>query len=327
MSEFSTYVDPERLNRKLLLTILDGTTEIKTIHGFDQSGANPFGLHVSFKVERKITAIADTASVRIWNLNPESRGMLAQRSLARVWRDPLRYVRIEAGYKDKTGIIFNGALVRAINNREGPDWITELKCSAAFGQALLNTLEKSWGTATPVKDIVDELFTVGGWASVNYTDAANLVLAGALVHTKTVVGSAYESVRQLLKNYNLTFNVDVDGVTIYKPDYPRDVPVLSLDETTGLIGTPKVGDYGADFKTFLDARIRPGMIINIDSETLRESITDPSLGQDFTVYQVTCNGDTHGDDWFSEVTNARFYPPEEQSSLPVFGPSLTSGGV
>ena len=314
-------VGPERFIRRVTLTISDGTEEIKTINGFDQSGANPFGLRMAFSVERKISALADKARIRIWNLNPESRGMLAQRSLLRVRRDPIRYVRLEAGYENSFGVIFNGGIVRATNNRQGPDWITELECNAALAQALLNTLEKSYGTPTLVRDIINDLFGAAGWDDVNYSLDAETILAGKLVNTKVVIGSAYVSATKLLKAFELTFNVDVDGITVYKPEHPRERIFLPIDESSGLLGTPKISDFGADFKTMLDPRIKPGQLVRIDSETLRESITDPSLGNDFTLYQVTCTGDTHTDDWFCECNNARFFPPEEQTSLPVLAPT------
>ena len=329
MTEFFNLL-PVRFNRQSTLTISDGREIVKVVRGFNQVDDRPLGLRISFRVERKITALADTARIRVWNLNSDSRGMLAQRSLARVRRDPLRYAKLEAGYDDHFGTIFNGVIVRAINTREGPDWVTELECSAVFGQALLNTLSKSFGTATPVRNIVDELFAAAGWGSVHYSPEALEVISSILTKTKVVIGSAYNTASRLLKNHRLTFSVDVDGITVYKPDHPRvsgsesgTVPFLLLDESTGLVGTPKVTDFGADFKALLDPRIRPGQIVRIDSETLQESITDPRLGRDFTVYQVTCNGDTYTDDWFSEVANARFFPPEEQTSLQVLGPTTT----
>lgn len=341
MTEFGTLGVPiRRFGRRSIITILDGTVAIKTIHGFDQTGSDPFGLRLSFNIERKLTAIADFATIRIWNLNAESRGMLAQRSLATltglgIAPATLRYVRVEAGYEDSTGIIFHGAIVRAINIREGADWITEMTCSSAYGQALLNTLEFSWGTPTPVKTVVDALFGAA-WpgSTVTYTSEALKELRGKLVNSKAVEGSAYIRARRMLNDFGLEFNVDVDGVTVYKKDFPRDpvnpnVPYLPLDETTGLIGTPKISDVGTEFKTFLDSRIRPGLLVQIDSESLRASLSDPSLGRNFTVMEVLCVGDTHSDDWFSEVPRALFFPPVQRNALNTLAPQplTTTGGV
>ncbi len=323
MTENIDLLENSRFGRKSLLTISDGNVEVKTIAGFTQIAGTEYGLRISFRVERKISALADTARIRIWNLNPESRGMLAQRSLTRVRRDPIRYVKLEAGYEDNFGVIFNGGIVRAVNNREGPDWITELECSAALAQALLNTLEKSYGSTTLVRTVVEELFAAAGWTTVNFTTEAESILLGKFVNSKVVFGSAYVSVSRLLKAHGLVFNVDVDGISVYKPEHPRSTTFLPLDETSGLVDTPKVTDFGADFKTLLDPRIRPGQKVRIDSETLQASITDSSLGRDFTLYSVACVGDTHTDDWFCECTNARFYPPEEQTSLPILGPTNT----
>lgn len=329
MTEGLTFdlVGDRRFNRKSVLTILDGTVAIKTIHGYDQD-STPFGLRMSFQVERKLTPVFDSARIRIWNLNAESRGMLAQRVLIRAPRDPLRYVLLEAGYKDRLGVIFSGAINKAENIREGPDWVTELECLAFYGQARINTLGKSWGAPIPVESIIRELFDAAGWKDVNILPKALEKIAGKKTNTKVVIGSAYLAVRRLLDNYGLTFSVDVNGPTVYKPLHPDetstpDVPFLQLDENLGLVGTPKITAVGATFKAFLDPRIRPGLIVKIDSPTLRKSLTDPSLGWEFSLVEVVCNGDTHTDDWFSEVNNAVFFPPEDQNSLGnVLGPKL-----
>ncbi len=327
----------DRFSRRSIVTILDGTVEVKTIHGYDQSGNTPFGMRLSFRVERKLTAISDVATVRIYNLNAESRGMLAQRSLARLsilGQAPavLRYVRIEAGYENNIGVIFFGAIVRAINIREGADWITELSCSTAYGQTLLNNYQFSWGKPTFVKTILDSIFLAAGWDNVDYTTEALKVLNNKLADSKAVEGPAIVSARRITNAYGLVFNIDVDGISVYKKDFPKDsvnpnLPYLPLDERTGLIGTPKITDRGTEFKAFLDPRIRPGLLVQIDSESLQASLSDSSLGRNFTVYEVLCVGDTHTDDWFSEVPNALFFPPEERNALNILAPKpLTTTG-
>ena len=319
-------VKSSRLNRRVILRIVEGTgaTAVlkKTVYGFDDSGS-PYGLRVSFSVERKIASVADSAVVRIWNLNEESRSMIAQRSLYYDRRDPLRYLQIGAGHRgtsaitDTTSVIFNGAIVIAFNERQGPDWVTEIQASAVHGQALLNQINKPWRT-TPLANIIRELFGVAGWANVNISPQAAIVIASKVETSLAVSGSAYQAATTVLKNHGLTFNVDHDGVTVFVSGYPRDPLPLPVNEDTGLIGTPKVTALGADFKTLLDPRIRPGQLVTLKSETLGSSIA-ANLGSEYVIWGAKALGDTHTDDWSSEA-EGRITPPPSDAASSVAGP-------
>lgn len=318
-----------RFGRSAIATVLAGTAPILTVHGYDESSFSPFGLRMAFKVERKISSVADTATVRIWNLGAASRALLAQWSLVFARKDPLRYIRLEVGYKDITGadtkgVIFNGAITRAINTRDGADWITEIEASSVFGQSLLNVLDRPWAAPTPVRNIVQELLSVAGFTAVRFSPQAETVLANKIEQSYATTGSAYEAVRKLLDSHGLTFNADVDGVTVYAPGFPRQASVLQLSEATGLIGSPRISNLGADFRTLIDPKIRPGQLMTVDSQTLRDTVTDPSLGRQFTAWSVQCVGDTHTNDWYCDVT-AWFFPPLVDAALAVQGSSITGG--
>ena len=324
MTEFAfDDVSPQapRFGRSAKLTILDGSVQVKTIFGYDDSIADPFGLRMSFQVQKKIATQGDTARIKIWNLNPESRAALAQRSIYVKRQDPLHYLKFEAGYignnNDNVGVLFNGTMVTAVNKRMGADWVTELEGSAVFGQALLNVLDKSW-SMTPTTDIINELFAAAGWPQVIYTPAAAAILAGKTEDVFVASGSAYQSLQLIMLGYRLTFNVDTDGAVVFSPGRPREAPFLRINEVTGLVGTPQTTFLGANFRSLLDPRIRPGQLVRVDSNTLRESITDlGSLGRDFMAWEVTHSGDTHTDDWFSDVI-AWFSPQQIQLSTGLF---------
>ena len=314
-----------RFGRKAILTVVEEGRALKTIYGYDDSNATPHGLRMSFQVGRKISSIADTMQVRIWNLHPRTRGMLTQRSLQ--WGrggDALRYVRLEAGHTGNVGVIFNGSIMRAWNTRQGPDWITEIEANMVFGHALLNQVDKSWGQGgpTPVTKLLKELFKVVGYKSIKFSPEATRELAGKAEAVFVVRGSAYESATDLLKSHKLTFNMDVDGVTIYSRGHPAKESSITLDERTGLLGSPKITNMGADFRTLLDSKIKPGQLLKVDSVVLRETVSDPSLGRDFPAMEVSCSGDTHGDDWHCDVSTW-FYPPLSQVATSVPAPLLT----
>ncbi len=317
--------------RRCFVTILEGTsaTPVKQILGYDDSADPPIGLRINFRVERKFSAKADTAVVRIWNLNAESRGLLAQVSLrtqiARgAIQEPIRYMQVAAGYRGPPGevtqvpvaTIFNGPIIKVLNKREGPDWITEIEASAALAQAIGgNNVDLSVGSDPGIstKSVLADLFSKAGYGSPRYSTQADGLVTRKKISTLAVNGSAVNSIERILASVGLVFTWDVDGgpliVTPGNPLSEDPAEVLKVSEGSGLIGTPSIGDMGVNFKTLLDPRLSPGKLVELTSETLRESLQNtPSLRETkVTAWTVTMVGDTHENDWFCDVSSM-FFP-------------------
>lgn len=307
-----------RFDRQCFVTVAEsppGTFQ-KQVRGYDDQALIPGGLRIAFKVERKLTPVADTAVVRIWNLSAESRAALAQRSIYITRRDPVRMVQLHAGYRGNVGAIFNGAVVRVTNSRQGPDWITEIEGSAVAAHAF-NVVKMGEGSAagTPLRTVLDRLFTAFGVGRADYSPEALEVASSTLLDTVHAEGSAYDALRRLVAAAGLTFTVDVDGAHVVKPGYPKNWrSIVFVDELTGLIGTPKVEDTGIQFRALMDKALTPGQLLTVLSQTVAEST--PGLGRKFTAWEVVNTGDTHGDDWYSDV-HALHYPPVVEIGAPI----------
>ncbi len=314
---------PQQLYRECAVTVLEETGAVlKQIMGYNDSNAR-YGLRVGFKVQRSITPVADTAMVRVYNLSPASRAELAQRNIYLTGQAP-RYLQIRAGYEQTAGAIFNGAIVRVVNVREGPDWVTEIEGNAALAQALANTKEKSWSSAAGVsaKTIVRELFQATELGNPVFSVEATTRMAGVFLESFVAEGSAYESIRRVLDAMGLTWSVGIDGVTVLKPGHPKDAtvlpkPFLLSEDFGGMVGAPKVTDMGAEIRTLIDPRVTPGTLLDVSSETLDAST--PGLASRFTVWSMDIVGDTHADDWYSNIT-ALFFPPVVSVKKPALAP-------
>ena len=297
--------------RTCLVSVVDAGGVVKQVRGYDSDGPARSGLRVGFHVEKRVSSTADTATVRIYNLNRDSRALLAQRSiyLPGNRREPIRYLQLSAGYRGQQGAIFNGTVVRVSHSRQGPDTVTTIEASAAMAQALSNTVQLSWGSVagTSVKEIATVRADKAGLGvPVFRSDAETLAVAKKL-NTLAASGSAYGALRNLLESNGLNMTVDVDGLTVTVPGYPLDpFNPLQVHEETGLLGAPSITDLGTEFRTLLNPKLRPGSLVELTSLTLAEST--PGLGNKFTVWSTTITGDTHADDWYTDAV-AQFYPP------------------
>lgn len=310
-----------QFDRRCYVTVTDSAGYFKQVQGYRQTGSGlHIGLRVAFRVERGLTGLANTATVRIWNMEQRSRAAIAQRSLYFSRREPVRHLQVSAGYADRVGALFNGAVTRVLNEREGADWITTIEASTAAAHLFLNTMEKSWDSLTgvPLATILAQVFAATGLGEPQYSPTAMARVSSQVVTGMAVSGSAAAAAKRILRSYGLDFTVDVDGVHIYKDGQPLSATqVFFVDEYTGLLGSPKLNDLGAEITTLLDPRVGPGALLTVDSETLLASV--PGLGNRFTVWKVTHNGDTHGNAWENKI-EGQFYPPVQEVTQPIGRP-------
>jgi len=303
----------KQFKRAVTLTFTEGAFPPQTVSGFDGLLS---GLRISFRIERKVSSAADTATVKIYNLNAQSRAYMAQRSLAQLiaLKQPklnLKHMRISAGYASNQGDIFFGAVTRCVNNKDGPDWVTEIEASTAIGEAIYNTvrLSTSSPSSIPLSVFLDHILRSAGYRDIEVAPEAALHMSKKTVSSDYSDGSGWYLAQRLCKDNGMMIFQDLITVVVTLPGVPRKAAVVLLDERSGLLGTPKVTDMGSEFRTLLDPRIRPGQKVSISSQTFDQSLTvkNPALGRNFVVWGVTCIGDTHGDEWYSEA-DSWFYP-------------------
>lgn len=298
---------PEQLYRKSMVTVVEQGSILYRIMGYDDDAVQTFGLRIGFKVKRSITPVGDNATVQIYNLSPSSRAQLAQRNVYLTRKEPIRYLQVHAGYVSNMGAIFNGVIIRVVNQRDGADWITTIEASAALAQAFSNSLEKSWKTLTPVQDVIKELFKSTKLGDPVFSVEATAAIAGKFMDSFVTTGSAYESLKRVIDGLGLTWSPGLKGIVVTKPGDPKDATkVFKVSENTGLIGSPKVTDMGADIRMLIDPRISPGILVEVESETLDASTV--GLNQKYTVWSVNISGDTHTNDWYMDM-NTLYYPP------------------
>lgn len=305
MAEF---VDIPLVDRTCFVTILDQETPHLVIEGHTSNQQKRSGLRIAFNIQRKATYLADAATVKIWNLSSANRASLAQRSLAFSRRVPIRYLMVKAGYKEQNGVIFHGAIMRVTNTRDGPDWITEIDAITAVSALFDKTpFSRVSPTGVPVKTIVKELLIIAGFKKISFSEEAEIDLGGKVETSYALIGSAYHGAANLLANHGLTFLPDLGNVVVFRPGWPADAFVQNIDEYSGMVGTPKLNDLGADIRVLLSPNLLPGRKVRVESQTIDASVGDKSLGRVFTIYNVNCVGDTHGNDWFTDL-NCWFFP-------------------
>ena len=272
----------ELYNRDIKITAGPLTISPRTADGAEQ----PM-LAIKFDITKTQDRSKNKAKLDIWNLTEDNRSKL---------QDKGTEVVIEAGYVESPVQIFKGDVKRASIGRTDVDWIVQLELldggstagkrinfSSRGGQPMGKVLEKAAeALGLPLGNLKEKVASNG----------ARSVLK-ELLNSVVLSGSADDVVDQLAASMGLKYSVQ-DGKLQFlaKGEATKDPPVV-LNASSGLIGSPSVGDKGSvSCESLLNGLIFPGRRVTLDSVVTSGT---------FICDKVKHSGATWGSAWTSKV--------------------------
>lgn len=248
-------------------------------------------LRVQFKIEKSVDKEPNTCELEITNLAEGTRADLCKKPLI---------VRIDAGWEEDGGVrhLFGGDLVYGFSKRDGTDWATVLQLadsSRAFQNARAN---KSFAPGTSVLVAAREAARSMGVALPRNVEAdpelQRAFSAGVQLH-----GSAALELERLLGPYGYSASFQNGRLQILKDDEVFSDRALVISKDTGMLGSPEFGAPEKDgkpptltIKSLLYPQITPGGMLSVQSE---------SINGIFRAERVTHTGDSHGEEWQTEI--------------------------
>lgn len=231
--------------RAYRLTI--GSVEIDALAGV---GLN--SLHIAFAVERDIKRVPNNAEVAVWNLSPSSRQALAK--LANV------PVRLEAGYLDDVGVIFQGDLRSCRTKHEPPNFITRV--SGGDGEVKIRTarINRTFAAGTPIGTVLRDLGKALGVGEGNLQQFAGARLANGsnrLSRSLTLRGSVFDELEHITRSCGLQWSIQDSALQIRDAGLPvgdRQGPLLRPD--SGLIGEVELETVAKEEPGFAAGSVR-----------------------------------------------------------------------
>lgn len=268
-------------------------------------GVGPNTLRIAFQVERDHTRHPSNAEVAVWGMSPAHREALAKLTTVPV--------RIEAGYADDAGVIFQGDLRSARTKREGPDLVTRV--SAGDGESKIRTarISRTFARGTPVGDVIGQLGKALGVSPGNLEQFRGARLANGgrtLTRALTLTGSVFDELERVCRSAGLDWSVQSGALqlrTVGAPVGSELGPLLRRD--TGLIGDPET-ERAQETKD----GILKGQTIVTGQCLMRADLVP---GRSFRVEHANhtgnlvcrasvAEGDSHGDSWFTNFTGVPY---------------------
>ncbi len=275
----------ELFNRDFRVTL--GTRLIRA-RGDDVEKARPT-LRVTFKIDRSISGDPNKSEVAIYNLSQASRSAIQEKDIPTI---------IEGGYVNNLSQLFSGNLTFARHEREGTDWISTFEAGDGSLALQSSRINESFGPGTPIDDVINRVVECSGLGPGNVAEELSKGdFRGALTEFKkgfSASGKCLEVLKGLTDSAGLNMSVQDGQVQLLREGGTNGDDVVVLNASSGLIGSPEVGEDGiVSARSLLQGKLSPGRPVRIES-----ALIDAGF---FRIEKVTHIGDTHGEDWYSDI--------------------------
>lgn len=273
-------------NRKLRLIVA----------GNDGQGIDLGRLSCKFEVIRDYDAANASAKVTVYNLSTETTAAIQSKYTR---------IRMDAGYDQRSGMIFDGDVSYCTATRDGADRIVEI-----YAVSGLKSIDRSFVNATlqPGSDVRSAVSAIADSMGIPISEM-NLA-ALPIVGKRVLAGQSVFEMDKLAKDYSFRWMVDNSAIRVQQVPVQAGGPAIVVSRETGMIDTPLLDPIGVEFTTLLDPRLSPGQRVEVRSEAPRLIAPDetfqfgdpvfPRLDRTrFSVWRLLHIGATRGQPWYS----------------------------
>lgn len=249
-------------------------------------------LRMAFSVVTSIRPEPNTAELSIYNLNEDSRTAVQQDKVPVV-------IEVSYGKTPQYAQIFKGYLRDAVSQNKGVDFITTLITGDGDIAWKESRVSESFAKGSKIDDVIAALFKKLG-PTVDVNDALNNIKKGnfrqALTEfTKgtTLYGKTVEQLSKMMKSKKLEWWVDQGQIQVVPEFTILPGPTVKLTQTTGLIGSPQVGESKIiKITALIQPTFRLGRLLVLESDTANGN---------FRIEKITHMGDTWDQAWYSLI--------------------------
>jgi hypothetical protein len=258
--------------------------------GFFTHGGNAIEINdmrVSFSITKTLEKDPNNCIVTVSNL--------AQTTRAELQKKPL-HVRLEAGYDGNLQRLFQGDVRYVRHIREETEWNTELHLGDGERAYRFARVNRSYNGGLKRSQAIKEIAREMGLPLAQNIDT--IIGDSEFVSGLTLSGPANRELTRVLDPLGLKWSIQDGRLQLLRSNEDNEQEVI-VSQDTGMIGSPEFGTPEQNGKTpsltvrmLLYPGVTPGGLIRVQSQQINGT---------FKVEKVTHTGDTHGQDWTSEI--------------------------
>lgn len=225
-------------------------------------------------------------------------------------------VKIEAGYQDSHGVIFDGDLKQRRSGRENPvDTFLSILAISGYkgnGYSVVNKALEKGHTKRDVVDACMKAFQEMGLKPGYITDLGK----DKAPRGSSLFGMARDVLRTVCVGSNASFYFENGKVNVKKNGEFKPGSTIILNSQTGMIGRPEQTIDGIIVRMLLDPNVQIGTKIQINESSINRAAYSPATlaeGQNqlldtiiaadgiYQAISVDHFGDTRGVPWYTEA--------------------------
>lgn len=269
-------------------------------------GLDLSGLRIKFAIKKSDAQTPNAAEIRVWNLSDETAHRI---------RKEFTRVVLQAGYESNFGVIFSGNIKQVRIGREGgTDSFIDIAAGdgdAAYNYAVVNTTLAAGSTKQ------DHIAASAGAMAGQGVGVGSIADVGGqrLPRGKVMYGMARDHLRQSAESSDAAWSIQDGKLQVVKLTGLLPNQAVVLNSKTGLVGTPEQTNDGIKVRCLLNPMIKIGGKVQINEQDIAEAkLPDTSKDAEankpvniekdgfYKVLVVEYNGDTRGNEWYSELT-------------------------
>ncbi len=251
------------------------------------------GLRVQFSITKSLESTPNSCTATIYNLSKATRAELQR---------PRVQVRLDVGYDGGLARLFTGDLHDSPSELQGVDMETKLLLGDGVRAYRNARVSRSFKAGTDARTAFKEVANSMGLRVPSNIDEAE-ALATQFSSGVTLSGPSQEEMTRITKAAGYSSWSIQDGqLQLLADDATLANEAILVSVETGMLGVPSFGTPAKDGKPapltvrkLIDpgALPAPGKRIVVRSREINDAV--------FKVTRVTHVGDTHGEDWHSEM--------------------------
>ncbi len=260
------------------------------------------GLRIVFEVTKTSEETPNQATIKIYNLAEDTYSQLKKE-----YTDIL----LKVGYQGNALVVFKGNIISAPTYWEGVDNITEIKAGDGDSDYRNAVVNETLAAGTSDKELVEKASaSMTGGTTLGYSDAGQV----ARTRGKVITGDTRKVLAKVAKQNACTWSIQDGVLQMVKVTGVLPDEAIVLNYNTGLIDSPKRSEEGLEVKALLNPTFKIDGKIKINNKEVDARLPDsnekskdkkplPALSSDgfYKLIKVTHTGDTHGQDWYSNL--------------------------
>ena len=265
-------------------------------------------IRIAFKVEKSLVGYPNLAKISVYNLKASNRKLI---------EDTATSVQLFAGYSDVLPLLFSGDVINVIHLKQKTDWISDIYCGDASTVLNSATINKTMTAGATQEQIFNTLVDATTGLSKGVLEGLSNCLSNkqSLLRGLQLTGNIKDWLKHIAEQCGLDYAITDNVIDTMPKGQPlTDDPVVVINQTTGMIGSPERTDVGLTVKHLLLPTLRLGRRFKVESISTKINVGNLNFRKvdnlkdegTFRVSKLVHEGDTHGQNWLTTISGMNF---------------------